>query len=374
MPAMLAVMLLLSVPQQVEKIPIPETKFEIEVVPVPGGRLGKVELTPFWMARTEVTIEAFLAYYENRELTKADGITRPSPPYEPPNGKMGVGKHAAVGMRYHGAIGFCAWLSAKTGHEFRLPTEAEWEHAARAGSKREQPESPGDFAWFADNSGQKTHIGGERKPNASGLYDMLGNVWEYCLEPYVPGEFNPVLRGGAWNTKKEGLRYSHRQAVLPAWYSRDPNRPRSMWWLTDARFVGFRVVRVGSAADQAAQRAYRGKVKVADLKLGKRRPGFIPISGLVTNAGDRSLAEVELTVYFLDFEGKPLLEDEKARATFNVAYPVMTHSWHAGPHAAPLKPGDSRAFTILVPEPWDVLEDPEKAGAAVTGVRFSSPQ
>ena len=141
---MLALIMLLAVPQQIEKISIPKTKFDFEIVAVPGGADGK--LKPFWMARTEATVEMFLEYYEVRENSKIDGVTRPSPPYEPPNGKMGAGKHAAMGMRYHGAVGFCSWLTKWTGQKFRLPTEAEWEHAARAGSTEERPGTPGDHA------------------------------------------------------------------------------------------------------------------------------------------------------------------------------------------------------------------------------------
>ena len=91
-----------------------------------------------------------------------------------------------------------------------------------------------------------------------------------------------------------------------------------------------------------------------------------------STAGDRTLWEVELTIHFIDFDGKPMLEDMKARATFNTTYPVMVNSWHTGKHSKPLEPGKSRAFSLLVPEPWEVDEDPEKAGAFVTGVRFAS--
>ena len=139
------------------------------------------------------------------------------------------------------------------------------------------------------------------------------------------------------------------RTTLPTWFDRDPNRPRSLWWLTDARFVGFRVVRVGEASAQEAQRAYAAKIQVKDLKLAEPAKQMVAVSGEIVNTGDKELWEVELTVHFLDGEGKPLTEDEKARPTYTQAYPVLVNAWHAGPHAAPLKPGESRAFTARVP-------------------------
>lgn len=372
-----------------ETVRIGDTPYQFELVKVPGGRsrIGSpadesgrdpsdgaardVDLAPFWMARTEVTWETFAEYFERRERSRVDGITRPSSPYEPPNGEMGTGRHSAVGMRWHTAVGYCLWLSKRTGQKFRLPTEAEWEHAARAGTPGLRPAELAEVAWVAENSGCKTHVVATRKPNAFGLYDMLGNVWEYCLEPYVPGEYNPVLRGGAWNTPASEIRFARRQLVLGDWYSRDPNRPRSLWWLTDARFVGFRVVRMGDASAQEAQAAYLPRVEVRALSRGEPQKGFVPVSGEILNAGDRTLWEVELLVFHVDGAGKPVFEDLKARPTFNVAYPVLVNSYHPGPQAKPLGPGESRRFCVLVPEPFDIDETPERVGARVTGVRLS---
>jgi formylglycine-generating enzyme required for sulfatase activity len=374
---------------QSETVAIGETPYRFEIVKVPGGRsrIGsapdepgrdpaegparEVDLVPFWMARTEVTWEAFAEFFERRERSRVDGITRPSSPYEPPNGEMGTGKHSAVGMRWHTAVGYCLWLSKRTGQKFRLPTEAEWEHAARAGASGPRPDKLLDVAWVAENSGRKTHVVGTRAPNAFGLYDMIGNVWEYCLEPFQPGEYNPVLRGGAWDTPASAVRFARRQRVLGEWYSRDPNRPRSLWWLTDARFVGFRVVRMGEAGAQEAQAAYLPRVEVRGLSRGEPQKGFVPVSGEVVNAGDRTLWEVELLVFHADAAGKPVFEDLKARPTFNVAYPVLVNSFHPGPHAQPLAPGEARRFTVLVPEPFDIDEVPEQVGARVTGVRLA---
>src|SRR6185295_18985010 len=243
-----------------EIVPIPGTDFKVELVYVPGGKatLGgdkpgetaphEVELRPFWMSKTEVPWEAFVKYFENRKATKVDGITRPSPPYEPPHGTMGVGTHPAVGMRWHGAIGYCEWVSTLSGQRFRLPTEAEFEYAARAGSTAAGPEKPDDVAWFKENAGSKTHLTGTKKPNAFGLCDLMGNVWEYALEFHSGPDYRPVLRGGGWNTPGAELRFAARQEIRPEWFERDPNRPRSMWWLTDGPFIGFRLVRSAEPA------------------------------------------------------------------------------------------------------------------------------
>lgn len=351
-------MLILLLLAQAETVAVPGGKYDVQLIRVPEGKTKA-----FWMSKLEISGDAFLDYYQGREKAKVDGVTRPSAPYEPPMGEMGVAGFPAVGMRWHGAQGFCAWLSKKTGQQFRLPTEAEWE-AAAAGTA---PET----AWAAENAGKKTHALGSLKPNALGFHDLLGNVWEYCLEPMSPGEYAPVLKGGAWTTPAADLGVGKRQGILPTWFDRDPNRPRSLWWLTDARFVGFRVVRVGEAASQEAQRAYAAKIEVKNLKLGEPAKQMVPVSGEIVNTGDRILWEVELTVHYLDGEGKALTEDEKARPTYTQAYPVLVNAFHPGPHTAPLKPGESRAFTALVPQAYEVPADPEKAAAKVTGIRFS---
>jgi len=123
------------------------------------------------------------------------------------------------------AVAFCKKLSAKTGKTVRLPTEAQWEYACRAGSKTrfgygDDDEKLGDYAWYNKNSGGKTHPVGQKKPNAFGLYDMNGNVWEWCSDWYADSYANlhagkagannrdpvgpdsgiaRVLRGGSWD-------------------------------------------------------------------------------------------------------------------------------------------------------------------------------
>jgi formylglycine-generating enzyme required for sulfatase activity len=112
-------------------------------------------------------------------------------------------KHPVVCVCWHDAKEYCEWLSKKTGENYRLPTEAEWEYACRAGTTTKW--SFGDdekeldkYTWYHDNSDGKTHIVGEKEPNPWGLYDMHGNVWEWCEDWYDEDKDTKVLRGGSW--------------------------------------------------------------------------------------------------------------------------------------------------------------------------------
>lgn len=113
-------------------------------------------------------------------------------------------------------MAYCDRLTALTGRKFRLPTEAEWEHAARAGGTDVDVETR---AWHAGNSGEGTRVPGTPKPNAWGLHDMLGKVWEVCLEPSEPPSHGPVYRGGAWNTPKASLGPGLRTKVPLGWFA-----------------------------------------------------------------------------------------------------------------------------------------------------------
>jgi formylglycine-generating enzyme required for sulfatase activity len=332
----------------------------------------EVAIRSFWMAKREVTWAEYDTFYQTRKQAKVDGVTRPSEPYEPPGGEGATGAHPAVSMRYHGAMRYCDLLSKTVGGKYRLPTAAEWEYACRAGSDAPSPAPLGEFAFYDANSGGKPVLGGQKKPNAWGLHDLFGSVWEYCLEPYAPPAFGPLLKGGAWNSPAKELRAANRQSYQPDWFERDPNRPRSLWWLTDARFVGFRPVRVSTPDERKAEEAYFPKVGIGPLKTGDTSAGNIRVTGQVKNEGDRPLDEIELTVYYLDPKGQPLLEDRKYRPTFNKVYPVIVTSGLAPLHARPLKPGESREFELDVPQPFDYDVDLEKVGAAVTGLRFSN--
>jgi formylglycine-generating enzyme required for sulfatase activity len=159
---------------------------------------------------------------------------------------------------------FCRWLYQKTGVFYRLPTEAEWEYAARAGSNTtwitgNTTSGMKDQAWFTENSNKKYQPVGKLKPNAFGLYDMIGNVAEWVLDEYDPAYFEKIadgatdpvvkptkrsprsVRGGSYINDPSGLRTANRLSTDASWNRRDPQMPKSKWWLTDAPFVGFRL-------------------------------------------------------------------------------------------------------------------------------------
>ncbi len=194
-------------------------------------------------------------------------VSHPKERYIKADFGMGAGRRPAINMTQFAARQYCRWLSAETGHFYRLPTEAEWEYACRAGSTTawhfgDDPKRLDEHAWHFENSGDKTHPVGLKKPNAWGLHDMHGNVAEWCLDLYAaptgyPGvptvHRNPrnresmpyprVVRGGSWDDDPDRLRSAARIGSTPDWSRQDPQIPKSIWWHTDAIWVGFRVVR-----------------------------------------------------------------------------------------------------------------------------------
>jgi formylglycine-generating enzyme required for sulfatase activity len=147
-------------------------------------------------------------------------------------------------MTRHAAEEFCRWLSKKTGKTYRLPTETEWAYACLAGVVDDKHVTPAELAkqaWSADNSDEKTHPVGTKTPNAWGLHDMAGNVAEWVTP--VHGDKNAlVVRGGSYNDPAEDVGCGARATQDEAWNETDPQDPKSKWWLSDAPFVGFRVV------------------------------------------------------------------------------------------------------------------------------------
>lgn len=278
---------------------IPGSKARFEMVPIPGGAFAmgsparepgrandegpqhEVIMRPFWMQALEVTWDEYDLFAFSQDLKKdraiitpdnkgaADAVTYPTPPYADESFGYGKGKQPAISMTHHAAMEFCRWLSAKTGKTYRLPTEAEWEHACRAGTKTaysfgDSAKNLGEHAWYTHNSDSAPHVGGRKKPNAWGLYDMHGNVAEWCIDRYekdLYGTFKPgaaalapvllptetryrhVVRGGSWDDESGLLRSAARRASQVEWSKRDPQRPQSIWWHTEAITVGFRVVR-----------------------------------------------------------------------------------------------------------------------------------
>lgn len=233
------------------------------------GPQRKLQIPAFWMGIKEVTHDEFLVFFNDESLTRnsdVDAVTRPTAQYI--DLSWGMGKQGGFpfnSMSQRTALMYCRWLYKKTGTFYRLPTEAEWEYACRAGSDTPYPfgrdsASINDYAWFAGNSGNKYHKTGLKKPNAWGLYDMLGNVAEWTLDQYnanyyeklKDNESNPfteptskypkTLKGGGYSTSAAMMRSAARFKSDASWNKRDPQVPKSKWWLTDAAAIGFRIV------------------------------------------------------------------------------------------------------------------------------------
>lgn len=273
---------------------IPNTKVKFEMVPIPAGTFlmgsppgeaGRAEdegpqvevaVPAFWMGRFEVTWNEYdlFAVARRRDATPlpagADAVTQPTPPYADESFGYGKGRQPALSITHHAAMEYCRWLSARTGKTYRLPTEAEWEYACRAGATTRYAFGNGEadlaaYAWSQANADDHPHPVGQKKPNAWGLFDMHGNLAEWVLDTYdaqtyadwartggllsapvvVPDErrFPHVVRGGSWDDAPARLRSAARRSSERSWNRRDPQRPQSIWWLTDATHVGFRLVR-----------------------------------------------------------------------------------------------------------------------------------
>lgn len=222
------------------ELPVPACTSPLEFVLIDAN-------PPFWISTTEVPWEAFDAYIYKKDILEGlsneqvDALTRPSQPYNPMDRGFGHSGYPAISMSALNAQSFCTWLSTHTGGEFRLPTEAEWELAARGGQTSDAPAPPTELtnlAWLAPNSQERTHPIRSKAPNAFGLYDTIGNAGEWCTTP----DGSPVMRGGTFKSTPEEARFSTRELPTPAWNLHDPQIPKSKWWLIDGGFVGFRIV------------------------------------------------------------------------------------------------------------------------------------
>ena len=129
-------------------------------------------------------------------------------------------------------------MAEVTGKSYRLPTEAEWLYACRA--NQPAPANLSEVAWVFENGNDRTHPVGTREANAFGLHDMLGNAGEWASRTEEEG----VLKGGSFTDPAAEVSCDAEKQQTPAWNMSDPQLPKSIWWLTDAPFVGMRVVRV----------------------------------------------------------------------------------------------------------------------------------
>lgn len=292
---------------------IPNTTISFNMKAIPGGTFTigspedeqmrrsdegprkSVKMSPFYMAEVEVTWDEYLAFYSAtakegrttdtegiRTMGDVDGISGPTPPYGQPDQNWGLGSRPAITMSYHAAETYCRWLSQVTGKTYRLPTEAEWEYAARGGTDSPYffSGNPKDFAEkgffgklfgkssdsinyyviYEKNSMEKTQEPDAVLPNPFGLKNMLGNVAEYCSDWYAPdayeklqdGATDPkgpasgeehVIRGGYFKSPAGDVRCASRDYTRSVeWLKTDPQMPKSIWWLSDCDYIGFRVV------------------------------------------------------------------------------------------------------------------------------------
>lgn len=269
--------------------PITGSSQNFKMVPIPAGSFiigssatelkrnadegpqKKIFLSAFWMGETEVTRDAFDVFLKDDQTSQnsdVDAITRPSPQYVDLTWGMGKeGGYPANSMSQRAAIMYCRWLYKRTGIFYRLPTEAEWEYACRAGTTTkyffgDDVKMLKEYAWDRESGDDKYEKVAQKKPNPWGLYDILGNVLEWTLDHYEPNRYETIadnakdpmveanlskypkaLRGGSFMESGTDFRSAKRFKSDPSWNRRDPQIPKSKWWLTEAKNVGFRLVR-----------------------------------------------------------------------------------------------------------------------------------
>jgi formylglycine-generating enzyme required for sulfatase activity len=248
------------------------------------------------MAEVEVTWDQYWAFiantlsegrtppetvYANNSRPDVDAVTGPTSPFGYPDQGWGGGSRPAITMTHYAAETFCQWLSLKTGKKYRLPTEAEWEYAARGGTETPyffegnpkdfsdegfmrkffpaKTDVISDYVIYGKNSNNRTQEPEKVKANPFGLKNMLGNVFEYCADKYSPDVYGKtgenitdpivtegeewVVRGGLYNSDATDLRCAARAHTNHAdWLKTDPQQPKSIWWYSDFRGIGFRIV------------------------------------------------------------------------------------------------------------------------------------
>ena len=368
-----------------QTVTIPGSKVSFRLVKIPFD--GKLQ--PFLMGAHEVTWqECELFRKENRWWNSDDfhlmqyllnGNKEYSETFRPTG--------PVVGMTWYTAVAYCEWLSEKTGCYFRLPTEREWEYVARAGDDQSVPLD--DKAWHLGNSGGWIHPVGQKMSNSFGIHDMLGNAWEYVLEPPSPPGFDSVARGGSWRTPPEQGLATRRQTIEPDWFEADVNRPRRLRWFVDQQASqGMRLVAVAGSEDQEERKQYRARIEV---RLDKTEQNLTVkfdttcilctrVRGTVKNVGDQAVDDLEVQFFPLDTDGNPHLMDKEdatiGLVTWGKVWPALSNSVFEGPHRRPLAPGETRTFEGIMPqsfdgESWVPPDPPRKFAARVANLRFS---
>ncbi|MEA2090770.1 MAG: formylglycine-generating enzyme family protein [Campylobacterota bacterium] len=178
----------------------------------------------FYIGKYEVTFNEYDKFCEDTGRSK------------PSDGGWERGSRPVINVSWHDAKAYTSWLSQKTGQTYRLPTEAEWEFVARAGTTTkysfgDSSSSLGSYAWYDDNSNGRTHEVGQKEPNPWGVYDIHGNVWERCEDWYTDSYTNVardgsdnnsgsqkyrVFRGGSWYDSPTYLRSANRGGDSPS--------------------------------------------------------------------------------------------------------------------------------------------------------------
>lgn len=300
---------------------IPITKVPYDMIAIKGGTFlmgspkddkefrpdegpqHQVIVEPFWMGKYEITWNQYMPFMSTDSPRRKDGsilqlkptapldkvVSAPTTAYTEMSFGMGLGNHPALCMTQHAASKFCQWLSSQTGHYYRLPTEAEWEYACRAGTTTAY--SFGDdinkLKEYAVFDTVQYALVGTKKPNPWGLYDMHGNVLEWCLDQYYPDAYRSgvktipalklyprVSRGGSWYDYEADCRSATRYPSKRDWKMEDPQNPRSLWYQADAQWLGFRIVR--SLKIPSAEKMFQlwNSGKILDLDADK--PLFPP--------------------------------------------------------------------------------------------------
>ncbi len=224
--------------------PIKGTALSIAMIEVDSGDPAK----PLWMSRTEIpweVVDVYVYGFDKHDGVSdppaADAVTRPTKPYIATDRGFGHAGWPANSVSFPNANAFCEWLSAKTGRRYRLPTVAEWKRACE--KSRVDAATATEFAWFDDNSDGTSHKVGTKTPDAQGLCDLAGNLAEWCVEPDGTGS----VMGGSYRDASDEIGCEAIEEDTPNWNMSDPQIPKSIWWLADAGWIGFRVVCDGPA-------------------------------------------------------------------------------------------------------------------------------